>query len=66
MVCIQLQVNNSEEQGTGNPSPLVEFPGAYQMNDDGVKAAGFINWDWKVGTKINYTMPGPKVWDWRV
>ncbi|KAH8663003.1 glycosyl hydrolase family 61-domain-containing protein [Tricladium varicosporioides] len=66
MVCIQLQVNNSEEQGTGDPSPLVEFPGAYHMDDEGVKAAGFMTWNWILGTKINYTMPGPKVWDWRV
>ncbi|KAG8859927.1 hypothetical protein FRB91_005797 [Serendipita sp. 411] len=51
--CAQLKVTGG---GSGNPSPLVSFPGAYSPQDPGI----LINIYWPVPT--SYTPPGPSVW----
>lgn len=53
LACGQLTVTNG---GSGSPSPLVSFPGAYSPTDPGI----MINLDWPIPT--SYTMPGPPVW----
>ncbi|KAF2834759.1 lytic polysaccharide monooxygenase [Patellaria atrata CBS 101060] len=50
--CAQVKVTGG---GTGNPSPLVSFPGAYSPNDPGIKVNIYS------GTS-SYTAPGPAVW----
>lgn len=51
--CAQLTVTGS---GTGSPSPVVNFPGAYTGEEPGI----LINIYYPVPT--NYTAPGPKTW----
>lgn len=51
--CAQLKVQNG---GSGNPGPLVSFPGAYKASDPGIQ----INIYYPVPT--SYTPPGPAVW----
>ncbi|KAL4778692.1 glycoside hydrolase [Aspergillus varians] len=51
--CGQITVSGG---GSGSPSPLVAFPGAYSPTDPGI----LINLYWPVPT--NYTPPGPAVW----
>jgi hypothetical protein len=51
--CAQLKVQNG---GSGSPTPLVAFPGAYNANDPGIK----LNIYYPVPT--SYTPPGPAVW----
>ncbi|OCL09228.1 lytic polysaccharide monooxygenase [Glonium stellatum] len=51
--CAQLTVTGG---GTGSPSPLVAFPGAYKATDPGL----MINIYYPVPT--SYTLPGPAVW----
>jgi hypothetical protein len=51
--CGQLTVTGG---GSGSPSPLVSFPGAYKNTDPGL----LINIYYPVPT--NYTCPGPAVW----
>ncbi|KZV85669.1 glycoside hydrolase [Exidia glandulosa HHB12029] len=51
--CGQVNVANG---GSGSPSPLVSFPGAYKPTDPGI----LINIYYPVPT--SYTMPGPAVW----
>ncbi|KAL2812547.1 glycoside hydrolase [Aspergillus cavernicola] len=51
--CGQLTVSGG---GSGSPSPLVAFPGAYSPTDPGI----LINIYWPVPTE--YTAPGPGVW----
>jgi hypothetical protein len=51
--CGQLTVTGG---GSGSPSPLVAFPGAYSSSDPGI----LINLYYPVPT--SYTPPGPSVW----
>ncbi|KAF5010834.1 hypothetical protein FDECE_3007 [Fusarium decemcellulare] len=51
--CAQLTVEGS---GTGKPSPVVQFPGAYDGSEPGL----LINIYYPAPT--SYTAPGPKVW----
>jgi hypothetical protein len=51
--CAQLEVTGS---GSGSPSPLVKFPGAYDATSTGM----VINLYWPPPT--SYTAPGPKTW----
>ncbi|KFY27307.1 hypothetical protein V493_03579 [Pseudogymnoascus sp. VKM F-4281 (FW-2241)] len=51
--CGQITVTGG---GSGSPSPLVSFPGAYSASDPGI----LIQIYWPVPT--SYTIPGPKVW----
>ncbi|KAH8724023.1 glycoside hydrolase [Phaeosphaeriaceae sp. PMI808] len=51
--CAQIKVQGG---GSGNPGPLVAFPGAYNANHPGIK----INIYYPVPT--SYTPPGPAVW----
>ncbi|KAF4619042.1 hypothetical protein G7Y89_g14804 [Cudoniella acicularis] len=51
--CAQITVTGG---GSGTPSPLVSFPGAYSPTDPGI----LIQIYYPVPT--NYTIPGPKVW----
>ncbi|KAF1951729.1 hypothetical protein CC80DRAFT_495886 [Byssothecium circinans] len=51
--CGQLKVTGG---GSGNPGPLVSFPGAYKATDPGI----MINIYYPVPT--SYTPPGPRVW----
>jgi hypothetical protein len=51
--CAQIKVENG---GSGSPSPLVAFPGAYKATDPGI----LINIYYPVPT--SYTPPGPAVW----
>ncbi|KAF1942204.1 fungal cellulose binding domain-containing protein [Clathrospora elynae] len=51
--CAQLKVANG---GTGSPTGLVAFPGAYKATDPGIQ----INIYYPVPT--SYTPPGPAVW----
>jgi len=51
--CAQVKVTGG---GSGSPSPLVSFPGAYKATDPGI----LINIYYPVPT--SYTPPGPKVW----
>ncbi|PGH23405.1 hypothetical protein AJ80_02515 [Polytolypa hystricis UAMH7299] len=51
--CGQINVTGG---GSGNPSPLVSFPGAYRATDPGI----LINIYWPIPT--SYTLPGPPVW----
>ncbi|KAF2110174.1 glycosyl hydrolase family 61-domain-containing protein [Lophiotrema nucula] len=50
--CAQINVSGG---GSGSPSPLVSFPGAYSATDPGIKV-NIYNF---AGT---YTPPGPAVW----
>ncbi|KAM0433484.1 hypothetical protein ACHAPT_004364 [Fusarium lateritium] len=51
--CAQLTVEGS---GSGSPSPVVQFPGAYDGSEPGL----LINIYYPAPT--SYTAPGPKVW----
>ena len=51
--CAQIKVNNG---GSGSPSPLVSFPGAYKASDAGI----LVNIYYPIPT--NYKPPGPAVW----
>jgi len=51
--CAQLSVTNG---GSGTPSPLVAFPGAYSATDPGI----LIDIYYPLPT--SYTFPGPAVW----
>ncbi|KAH7079233.1 fungal cellulose binding domain-containing protein [Paraphoma chrysanthemicola] len=51
--CAQIKVNNG---GSGNPGPLVSFPGAYSASDPGI----LFKLYYPVPT--SYTPPGPPVW----
>jgi hypothetical protein len=50
--CAQIEVTGG---GSGKPSPLVSFPGAYQPNDPG------LLWSYYPIAK-SYKAPGPDVW----
>ncbi|KEY73428.1 hypothetical protein S7711_06847 [Stachybotrys chartarum IBT 7711] len=50
--CVQIKVVNG---GTGNPSPTVQFPGAYQDSDE------YANFSIYGGFK-DFPFPGPAVW----
>ncbi|KAJ4286236.1 hypothetical protein N0V90_013270 [Kalmusia sp. IMI 367209] len=51
--CAQIKVTGG---GSGSPSPLVSFPGAYKATDPGI----MINIYYPVPT--SYTPPGPRPW----
>ncbi|KAF2867997.1 fungal cellulose binding domain-containing protein [Massariosphaeria phaeospora] len=51
--CAQLKVENG---GSGSPSPLVSFPGAYKTGDPGIQ----INIYYPIPS--SYTPPGPRPW----
>ncbi|KAH7094183.1 glycoside hydrolase [Auriculariales sp. MPI-PUGE-AT-0066] len=53
IACAQVRVSGG---GSGNPSPLVSFPGAYKATDPGI----LFQLYYPVPT--SYTMPGPAVW----
>lgn len=50
--CAQLNISGG---GSGSPSPLVAFPGAYKGSDPGVTVNIYNNLQ-------SYTIPGPAVW----
>jgi len=50
--CAQITVTGG---GSGTPSPLVSFPGAYSANDPGIRVNIY-------GGGGSYTPPGPAVW----
>ncbi|EAT92384.1 hypothetical protein HBH56_138170 [Parastagonospora nodorum] len=49
--CAQISVTGG---GSGTPSPLVSFPGAYSANDPGIKV--------NIYNARSYTPPGPAPW----
>jgi hypothetical protein len=49
--CAQLSVTGG---GSGSPSPLVSFPGAYKAEDPGLRV--------NIYGQTRYTPPGPAVW----
>jgi hypothetical protein len=51
--CAQIEVTGG---GSGNPGPLVEFPGAYSPNDPGI----YFNTYYP--PPKSYVIPGPPVW----
>ncbi|KAF2632513.1 lytic polysaccharide monooxygenase [Macroventuria anomochaeta] len=51
--CAQIKVQNG---GSGSPSPLVSFPGAYKASDAGI----LVNIYYPIPQ--NYQPPGPAVW----
>ncbi|KAF2741441.1 hypothetical protein EJ04DRAFT_571531 [Polyplosphaeria fusca] len=51
--CAQVKVTGG---GSGSPSPLVSFPGAYKASDPGIQ----INIYYPIPT--SYTPPGPRPW----
>ncbi|KFY19539.1 hypothetical protein V493_07915 [Pseudogymnoascus sp. VKM F-4281 (FW-2241)] len=51
--CAQITVTGG---GSGNPGPLVSFPGAYSPTDPGIK---YNIW---APFPASYTLPGPDVW----
>ncbi|KAK0734540.1 glycoside hydrolase [Lasiosphaeria miniovina] len=51
--CAQVEVTGG---GSGTPSPLVAFPGAYKASDQG------LLWSY-YPVRTTYTAPGPKVWE---
>ncbi|KAH6620310.1 fungal cellulose binding domain-containing protein [Boeremia exigua] len=51
--CAQIKVQNG---GSGNPSPLVSFPGAYKASDAGILVGIYYP------IPTNYKPPGPAVW----
>jgi len=53
IACAQVQVTNG---GSGTPSPLVSFPGAYTGNEPGI----LIDIYYPIPT--TYTQPGPPIW----
>lgn len=53
--CAQINVVNG---GSGSPSPLVAFPGAYKATDPGI----LLNIYALPSGYTGYTAPGPKVW----
>ncbi|KAK2759959.1 hypothetical protein FQN54_002695 [Arachnomyces sp. PD_36] len=52
LACGQINVTGG---GNGDPSPLVEFPGAYDPSDPGI----FFD---MYSPQESYTLPGPAVW----
>ncbi|KAF2021949.1 lytic polysaccharide monooxygenase [Aaosphaeria arxii CBS 175.79] len=50
--CAQIKVTGG---GSGSPSPLVSFPGAYKSSDPGIKVNIYSG-------ATSYTAPGPAVW----
>ncbi|KAF2648460.1 lytic polysaccharide monooxygenase [Lophiostoma macrostomum CBS 122681] len=50
--CAQIRVSGG---GSGTPSPLVSFPGAYKATDPGIKVNIYSG-------SATYTPPGPAVW----
>ncbi|KAF4629524.1 hypothetical protein G7Y89_g8620 [Cudoniella acicularis] len=50
--CAQVKVTGG---GSGSPSPLVSFPGAYSSSDPGIKINIYSG-------ATSYTPPGPPVW----
>ncbi|KAJ2997181.1 hypothetical protein NUW58_g724 [Xylaria curta] len=58
--CAQLSITGD---GNAVPSPeyLVEFPGAYRDDQEGLEIAGNI-YSPRGHNTYNFTMPGPKVW----
>jgi hypothetical protein len=50
--CAQVSVTGG---GSGTPSPLVSFPGAYSATDPGIKVNIYSG-------STSYTPPGPAVW----
>ncbi|KAF2876997.1 glycosyl hydrolase family 61-domain-containing protein [Massariosphaeria phaeospora] len=50
--CAQVKVTGG---GSGSPSPLVSFPGAYKATDPGIKVNIYSG-------ATSYTPPGPAVW----
>ncbi|ROT38246.1 cellulose-growth-specific protein [Sodiomyces alkalinus F11] len=52
IACAQLSVSGG---GSGNPSPLVSFPGVYTMNDPGLSVNIYV-------ADGPYEYPGPEVW----
>ncbi|KAF2476361.1 uncharacterized protein BDR25DRAFT_375285 [Lindgomyces ingoldianus] len=50
--CAQVKITGG---GSGSPSPLVSFPGAYKATDPGIKVNIYSG-------ATSYTPPGPPVW----
>lgn len=58
IACAQIDVRGV---GGGNPGPLVKFPGAYKLEDQGIMV-GQEMYDWPLTGLLGYKMPGPPVW----
>ncbi|RWA10346.1 hypothetical protein EKO27_g4755 [Xylaria grammica] len=61
--CAQLNITGEGDAVIPGPEYLVEFPGAYRDDQEGLDIAGDIYSPRGHSTYVrNFTMPGPKVW----
>ncbi|KAF2273603.1 uncharacterized protein EI97DRAFT_155200 [Westerdykella ornata] len=58
VACAQVEVVG---QGGGSPGPLVRFPGAYELEDEGIMVKEEM-YDWPLSGLLGYKPPGPEVW----
>jgi hypothetical protein len=58
VACAQINVLG---KGGGNPAPLVRFPGAYHLEDEGIWVADEM-YEWPLTGLLKYKPPGPSVW----
>ncbi|KAF1992825.1 lytic polysaccharide monooxygenase, partial [Amniculicola lignicola CBS 123094] len=59
VACAQVNVQGP---GGGLPGPLVKFPGAYALDDEGILVKPEI-YDWPNSNLLQYRPPGPPVWE---
>lgn len=58
VACAQIRVVG---QGGGEPGPLVRFPGAYGLGDEGILVPEEM-YEWPLRGLEGYRAPGPEVW----
>ncbi|KAF2682062.1 lytic polysaccharide monooxygenase [Lentithecium fluviatile CBS 122367] len=59
IACAQVEVVGP---GGGNPGPLVEFPGAYTLEDPGIWVDESM-YEYPLTGLLDYVAPGPSVWN---
>jgi len=58
VACAQIRVLGV---GGGEPGPLVKFPGAYKLEDEGILVPEEM-YEWPLSGLLRYKPPGPEVW----
>lgn len=58
VACAQIKVLG---EGGGDPGPLVKFPGAYGLEDEGILVPNEM-YEWPPSGLLGYKPPGPQVW----
>jgi hypothetical protein len=60
VACAQLEIVG---EGGGKPGPLVKFPGAYSLEDEGILVSEeMYAYDRPPRNLLRYVHPGPEVW----